>query len=76
MSNVALLSEISGLSFDSTFLYPLILLPTPVALSVLSFFFFSFFFANDPFSSFFLFFKENSSTFFLKEISLFAWLLY
>ena len=39
MSDVTLLSGISGLSFDSPFLSPLLfLLPSPLALSVLSFF--------------------------------------
>ena len=40
MSDVSLLSEISGLSFDSLFLSPLLFffLPSPLALSVLSFF--------------------------------------
>ena len=35
MSDVSPLSGISGLSFDSTLLSPLVLLPTLVALSVL-----------------------------------------
>ena len=39
MSDVSLLSGISGLSFDSSFLSPLMFfLPSPLALSVLSFF--------------------------------------
>ena len=39
MSDVPLLSGISGLSFDSPFLSPLLFfLPSPLALSVLSFF--------------------------------------
>ena len=38
MSDVSPLSGISGLSFDSTLLSPLVLLPIPVTLSVLSFF--------------------------------------
>ena len=39
MSDVSLLSGISGLSFDSPFLSPLLFfLPSPLALSVLSFF--------------------------------------
>ena len=36
MSDVALLSEISGLSFDSLFQSPLIFQPNPLALSVVS----------------------------------------
>ena len=45
MSDVSLLSGISGLSFDSTFLSRLLFfLPSPLALSVLSFS------ANGPFS--------------------------
>ena len=39
MSDISLLSGISGLSFDSTLLSPF-LLPAPIALSVLSSFFF------------------------------------
>ena len=38
MSNVSPLSEISGLSFDFLFVSPLVLLPSPLAFSVLSFF--------------------------------------
>ena len=46
MSDVTLLSGISGLAFDSPFLSPLFFfLPSPFALSVLSFFS-----ANGPFS--------------------------
>ena len=46
MSDVPLLSGISGLSFDSPFLSPLLFfLPSPLALSVLPFVF-----ANGPFS--------------------------
>ena len=37
MSDVSPLSGISGLSFDSILLSPLVLLPSPVTLSVLSF---------------------------------------
>ena len=43
MIDVGLLSEIPGLSFDSSFLSPLVFLPGPLALSVLSFS------ADDPF---------------------------
>ena len=62
MSDVSLLSGISELSFDSLFLSPLLFfLPSPLALSVLSFFS-----ANGPFSGLFFlsFFSGNSLIFF------------
>ena len=54
------LSGISGLSFDSTFaISSLVLLPSPVTLSVLSF--------SARWSILLNFFPENSSIFFVKR---------
>ena len=64
MSDVSLLSGISGLSFDSTLL---VLLPSPITLSVLSSFLFFCLLVHSP-----ELFPQNSSTIFRLEKGFFC----
>ena len=63
MSDVSPLSGISGLSFDATLLSPLVLLRSPVDLSVISF--------SACWSILLNFFQKNSSEFFVKREAFF-----
>ena len=63
ISDVSPLSGISGLSFDATLLSPLVLLRSPVDLSVISF--------SACWSILLNFFQKNSSEFFVKREAFF-----